>query len=174
MENTAFSYICSAAFSECLIRISYYYTHIIQDNVTRCNITPKKKINIHCRGRQLKTDIISLNSDHLQQMVNVENIFVGSNIDKPNQSATIVINKIEIFIPLKGLIDLDKELDRLKNKMNDLTSRMNSIRKKLDNKNFISKAPASVVKHEQDKFESHLENFNKLKHNYNNLSSTQI
>ena len=146
----------------------------IRNLKSELQISPKKKIDIHCRGSQLKTDIISLNSDHLQQMVNVENIFFGSNIDKPNQSATIVINKIEIFIPLKDLIDLDKELDRLKNKMNELTSRMNSIRKKLDNKNFISKAPESVVKHEQDKFDSHLENFNKLKHNYNNLSSTQI
>ena len=34
---------------------------------------------------------------------------VGSSIQKPTQSATAVIHGMELYIPLEGLVDLDKE-----------------------------------------------------------------
>ena len=104
------------------------------------------------------------------QLVNVSNIYADTKIPKPENAATIVVNNIEIFIPLTGLIDVNIELDRLKNKMQDLEKRINNVKNKLDNKNFIERAPKDVVAHEQSKYDSYLKDYNKLKTNFDNLN----
>tara|TARA_B100000902_G_C27276285_1_gene899047 strand:- start:1635 stop:1952 length:318 start_codon:yes stop_codon:yes gene_type:complete len=104
-------------------------------------------------------------------MINVDSIHTGLSLEKPEQSATSVIKNIEIFLPLKGLIDIDKELSRLEQKLHDLNSRMNNIKRKLDNENFVNKAPENVVKNEKDKYERYLNDYNKFKSNFDSLKS---
>ena len=132
-------------------------------------ISPKKRIDVFCRSDK-KGNVLLANELHLKHLLNINKIEVDSNITKPSQSATIVIKNLEIFLPLQGLIDFDKELSRLKTKMNDLESRMNNIKKKLDNENFISKAPKNVVDHEKNKYQSYMNDFEKIKSNYLNLN----
>ena len=81
------------------------------------------------------------------------------------------LNNLEIFIPLKGLIDIEKEIVRLEAKLKDLEGRLNNVKKKLDNKNFVQKAPKEIIEHEQKKHDSYLEDYNKLLENYNSLVS---
>ena len=134
-------------------------------------ISPKKEIIIHCRGDESKIKMMESNKHHLLQLVNVSSMECGTNIKKPDQSATSVISNLEIFIPLKGLIDIDKEIIRLKSKLKDLKARLNNVKKKLDNDNFVKKAPKQIIEHEQKKYNSYLEDYNKLLDNYNSISS---
>ena len=133
-------------------------------------ISTKKSIDIYCRGEKEISDVLLMNQQHLLQLVNVRNIYADTKIPKPENAATIVVNNIEIFIPLTGLIDVNIELDRLKNKMQDLEKRINNVKNKLDNKNFIERAPKDVVAHEQSKYDSYLKDYNKLKTNFDNLN----
>ena len=96
---------------------------------------------------------------------------IMENIEKPEKSSTIVINDIEIFVPLSNLIDIDKEINRLKDKIKDYEGRMNSVKKKIDNENFIKRAPKEIVVHEKNKFINYQNNYNKLKENLDNLES---
>ena len=134
-------------------------------------ISPKKEIMIYCRGEVKKTDIINSNKHHLSQLVNIKDIECGKDIKKPNHAATIVIDNLEVFLSLEGLIDIDKELVRLDAKIKDIKARLDNVKRKLDNEGFVSKAPEKVVEHEKNKYNSYLENYNKLKENYNNISS---
>ena len=70
----------------------------IRNIKTNLGISPKQKISICCRGEKFKTDILKINKNHLTQLVNVENIETGEEILKPEQSATAVIQNIEIFL----------------------------------------------------------------------------
>ena len=76
---------------------------------------------------------------------------------------------MKIFIPLANLIDVDKEIIRLEDKIKDYRGRMNSVKKKIDNINFIKRAPKQVVQHEKDKYLDYKNNFDKLKNNLDNL-----
>ena len=134
-------------------------------------ISPKKEIIIYCRGDQSKIKMMESNKHHLLQLVNVQSMECGIDIKKPAQSATSVISNLEIFIPLKGLIDIDKEVERLQTKLKDLEARLNNVKKKLDNKNFVDKAPKQIIEHEQKKYNSYLEDYNKLLDNYNSIAS---
>ena len=42
-------------------------------------------------------------------MVRVDNIILDEKLEKPKQSTTVVIGELEVFIPLSGVIDVDKD-----------------------------------------------------------------
>ncbi|SVE36894.1 uncharacterized protein METZ01_LOCUS489748, partial [marine metagenome] len=67
------------------------------------NISPKKVIKLVCRGLDNKTSIVIDNQTHLKSLVKVENIECSEEVEKPDKSATIVVNDVEFFIPLVGL-----------------------------------------------------------------------
>ena len=60
-------------------------------------------------------------------------------------------DKIEIFIPLKGIINFDKEIARLNKQVIDMNGRLSAIYKKLNNKNVIDRAPEDIIQHEKNK-----------------------
>ena len=66
-----------------------------------------------------------------------------------------MISDVEIFLPLADLIDFEKEIDRLKIKIEDIEGRLNAVKSKLDNKNFIQRAPKDIVLHEQKKYDNY-------------------
>lgn len=57
----------------------------------------------------------------------------------------------ELFIPLAGVIDLERERARLRTEIEQLEGRLRGAEKKLANENFLTKAPADVVAWEREK-----------------------
>jgi len=55
------------------------------------------------------------------------------------------VGNLEIYIPLKGLIDFDKEIGRLKKEEDRISNEIKSITVRLKDKNFTGKAPKEVV-----------------------------
>ena len=82
---------------------------------------------------------------------------VGKDIKKPDQSATAVVKKMELFVPLKGLINLEQEINRLSKRSNDLKTYMLGVENKLANESFINKAPKNIVDQEKTNY-SNLKN----------------
>ena len=104
------------------------------------SISPKKNIEIHCRGKKEILNVIKNYSANLKRMVRVDNIILDEKLEKPKQSTTVVIGELEVFIPLSGVIDVDKEEDRLNKQISNLNGRLNSVNGKLNNKNFVANA----------------------------------
>ena len=133
------------------------------------NVSPKKEAELICRGAKSKTDIIIENNKYFQSMAKIVSIESGENIEKPSQASTSVINDVEFFLPLVDLIDINVEADRLQTKIDDIAGRIQAVKNKLDNKNFISNAPSNIVKHEKNKYLSYKNDYDKLINNLNNL-----
>jgi valyl-tRNA synthetase len=133
------------------------------------NISPSKNINMHIRGQASNTDSIQNNMELMNRMIKLENLKVGKNLEKPEQSATAVVGNVEIFIPLKGLIDIDKEISRLEKQASDMNGRLSAVSKKLENKNFIDRAPKDIIEHEKNKQADYQQKLDKLKDNLHSL-----
>jgi len=133
------------------------------------NIPPSKNINIHIRGKSFNTDIIQTNMELMNRIIKLEKLIVGEDLKKPDQAATAVIDTMEIFIPLKGLIDINKEISRLEKQVLDMNGRLSAVSKKLENKNFIDRAPKDIIAHEQKKQIDYNEQLQKLQDNLNSL-----
>ncbi len=65
--------------------------------------------------------------------------------EKPEQSATGVVSDIQFFMPLKGLVDIEKEVERLKKEQEKIDGEMERLGGLLANKKFTSKAPKETV-----------------------------
>lgn len=143
----------------------------VRNMKSELSISPKKEVELICRGSDKKTKVIVDNKKYLESLIKVTKINAATKVNKPNQSATAVIQDVEIFLPLAGLIDINKEVNRLKTKIADLEGRMKSVRGKLDNANFIKRAPKEIVQHEQNKYDNYKSDYDKLVENHNSLSS---
>jgi len=95
--------------------------------------------------------------DHIKQP--------DSSFDK-NEAATTIVQGVEFFVPLSDLIDKEKERARLEKELNQLQNLERVILNKLENKNFVERAPQSVVEGEQKKLSDIRENLAKVKINY--------
>ena len=91
-------------------------------------------------------------------------------MQKPPKSAAAVIHGMELYIPLGGLVDLDKERLQLNKRKTKIEFLLSDIKKKLSNENFVSRAPEDIVKREQDKMIELKDELEKIDSNLNILT----
>jgi valyl-tRNA synthetase len=116
------------------------------------NIPYNKKIDLYLNiHEQDKLKLIEANTDYIKTMIKTKSLEVGKGIKKPEYSATAVLEGIEIFIPLKGIINISEEIARLEKKLNKINNELNVIFKKINNEDFLSRAPKDIVKKERVK-----------------------
>ena len=65
-------------------------------------------------------------------------------------------------MPVEGLIDINEEVKRLEKDLIKLKSDIDKTAKKLDNKEFLNKAPEDVIEKEKNKFEEYSFQINKI------------
>ncbi len=109
------------------------------------NIPYTKKIDLNIDNKDLnKNLVIKEFSNELIRLLKINSI----NFDKINQkekSAYIVISDTTLTIPLEGIVDTNNELKKLNNKLEKENKKLADIQNKLDNVNFIEKAPLNVI-----------------------------
>jgi valyl-tRNA synthetase len=81
---------------------------------------------------------------------------------KPQQSMSLLAGSVEIYLPLAGMLDLDKELERLDKEIAQSQQDIARVQAKLANENFVTKAKAEVVEKEREKLAAHEERLSKL------------
>lgn len=131
----------------------------------------RSKMNI--KEKQKLTAVISVSDDiefelkkHsmlLVRMANLEQLEIGRELAKPDNSACEVIGQIQAFVPLAGLIDNSVEKERQANYLKQLEAHLTIVKGKLENKNFAAKAPPHVVAMEQNREKELTEQINKIK-----------
>jgi len=89
----------------------------------------------------------------LKQLARLETITFAEELDQPEGSATAVVGDVKILLPLAGLVDLEKEKQKLTQEKQEVENYITSLEQKLSNKAFTSKAPAHVVEGMREKQE---------------------
>jgi valyl-tRNA synthetase len=95
--------------------------------------------------------VVEANRAILADLARVGALTLGADVARPPESASAVLKDAELYVPLKGLIDLDLERTRLQKEIDRLTGAIAGIDTKLANAGFIAKAPPDVVERERQK-----------------------
>jgi valyl-tRNA synthetase len=144
---------------------------IIQSHITairniqaEMNLSPKAELNIIIKPKndELAAQITSAGWIY-EKLLPVNTLQLDLKADKPKASAAAVIDGSEIYIPLEGLIDLDKERERIQKEINRLEGFRRGVVGKLSNDQFVENAPDEVVAKERQKKEDADSNLQKLK-----------
>ena len=137
---------------------------------SRMNIPPSKKIELNIKSDEEQTEFIDKNSELIIALARLDSYSAGSSVQKPSKSAAAVIHGMELYIPLGGLVDLDKERLQLNKRKTKIELLLSDIKKKLSNENFVSRAPEDIVKREQDKMIELKDELEKIDSNLNILT----
>lgn len=96
--------------------------------------------------------VFAANDAYLRALAEAEPVTIlSATAKKPENAMTVVAGGVEIYLPLKGLIDVEKETARLAKERDSLVNEIARTEGKLANENFVAKAPAEVVAKEREK-----------------------
>ena len=116
------------------------------------NIPPDKKAAVVFKTTHEKIKaLVERETAHIQALAKVDAITVDAGYVPDKTDASAVMTNLEIFIPLKGLIDTDKEKARLQKEIDKISAELEKVNKKLANENFTGRAPAAVIEKEKGK-----------------------
>ncbi|MEW6033558.1 MAG: valine--tRNA ligase [Chloroflexota bacterium] len=91
-------------------------------------------------------------------------VFPGERREAPDkETLALVLPGVEVLLPLKGVVDLDVERKRLADEVAAAEKFAGSIRSRLDDDAFCSRAPAEVVEKEREKLISATERLERLR-----------
>jgi valyl-tRNA synthetase len=106
-------------------------------------IAPHVKVEAIIRA-DLHAPLLKSYEYYLKELAKVEKLLFIDGV-APEHAAVGVYKEIEVFVPLKDLIDVAKELGRIEKEMNKIDEESEKISKKLSNESFREKAPAEVI-----------------------------
>jgi valyl-tRNA synthetase len=114
------------------------------------NISPAKAIPaIFHKGDSKDRDNIKLCEAYLSSAAKLSSTQWHAEQEPLPASATVILNQLEVHIPMADLIDTQAELQRLDKEIEKITQEATNLNKRLNNKNFVEKAPKAIVEKEQ-------------------------
>jgi len=116
------------------------------------DIKPGKAVPVLCQhGSKLDRERIERNRALLESLAKLEYITWLEDAAEAPQAATSLVGEMRQLIPLAGLIDKAAEQTRLQKNIQKLEQETARLNAKLDNENFVSRAPEAVVDKEKEK-----------------------
>lgn len=95
---------------------------------------------------------------------------IGFVTNKVENAITRTVAGISIYIPLEGLIDVEKETVRAKKEIGNLEKFILGLEGRLNDKNFVSKAPEQVIMQQQESLSKSKAQLSELKKHLASLS----
>jgi len=90
---------------------------------------------------------------------------------KPPAAATAIIDDAAVFVSLEGIIDVGQETQRLEKEIQKTSADLASVSRKLNNDDFLTKAPEAIVNKARQKHDTLLERQAKLKANLERIQA---
>ncbi len=124
---------------------------------------------VHSPDKEAR-ELLERHQDMIVKLCKLNSLQVTPPGQRPASSATSVFGNCTIFVLLKGVIDFELEQRRLNKEIAKIARELDGITKKLNNENFLLKAPQEVVQKVRQKGERLEEKRNKLQEHLGRVS----
>jgi valyl-tRNA synthetase len=128
------------------------------------NIPPKELVNLQIQvTNKAKLKIIKENEIIIKHLALIRGIsFIESKKEKARGVSNVISKEVFINLPLEGIIDIEKEKQRISNQIQELKGFIKQKENTLKNEAFLEKAPEEIVEGEKEKFKEFKERLLKL------------
>jgi valyl-tRNA synthetase len=136
------------------------------------NVPPAKRVEVvlHSQSNDALGSL-ERNRVYIESLARAGKITFQAGGEKPRASAASVVGEVEIFLPLKGLINLDEEEKRLQKEISKIGEELTRTNLKLYNEEFLHKARPEAVEKEKEKAKALAEKQAKLKEGLGRVQS---
>jgi valyl-tRNA synthetase len=134
-------------------------------------INPKDLVTVAVKAqRDKELKVLNNHSTTIVQMAKISSLQMGKSIKRPKESAVANIGRVETYVVLSGLVDVQVERQRIELALTDVEKMIRGLEGRLKNEEFLNKAPKDIVEKERKRAEE-LENRRKrLQENLRTLS----
>ncbi len=119
------------------------------------NISASTQIKAQVWCKENEQEVFEAAKPYISRMVRVEQLDIkeGDPSKIPSQSATAVISNSKIIVPLAGLIDIEKEIQRQNKKLEKLNKEKGGLEGRMKNSKFVENAPKEVIEQAKDRID---------------------
>ncbi|MFW5972242.1 MAG: valine--tRNA ligase [Bacillota bacterium] len=115
-------------------------------------VNPGKRIKAILNTPSEKKVVVDEGYDYIKDLGRLNELAVEVELEeKPEKSSTAITGGVEVILPLEGMVDIDKEIERLEKELDDVKSEIKRAEGKLANDGFVNKAPEELVQRERKK-----------------------
>ncbi len=116
------------------------------------NIPPSKAIEATLILKDKETlEILRNHFDQIRLLGRLQKVSLGEDLKRPKRAAYALAREVEIYIPLEGVIDLEKEVTPLMSEIEKIKRDFARSRTKLNSVDFLRNAPPEIVTKERIK-----------------------
>jgi valyl-tRNA synthetase len=115
-------------------------------------VPPSKSIAVilSCGSEESRT-LMKHNEGSIISLARISDLAIGMGLEKPEDASIQVAGDVQIYVPLKGLVDVEAEEQRLLKEIGKIEKDIELFTRKLANPSFVDRAPADVVAKEKEK-----------------------
>ncbi len=153
---------------------------VIMDAVTgirsirgELNISPSLELKALLKTSDGAENVLNENMTFITKLARTAEITIGQDIAVPKNAASAIKPSMEIYVPLKGIIDVDAEITRLNKEFIKTEKDLTFVKKKLANEEFMNKAPEAVVEECRVKHEDYMDKLQVIKGNIDKLKELE-
>lgn len=118
------------------------------------NVPPSKKAKIIIVPTDDKRPAMEDGKEYFKSLASASEVEIQDSKDGiPEDAVSVVIDGVELFIPLDELVDFEKEKERLNKERDKALAEIKRVEGKLNNPGFVNKAPEKLVEEEKAKKE---------------------
>ncbi len=118
------------------------------------NISPSAEIKAAIRTFSDEiTGLLKPNLHYIKRLARASDVEIAYDVKKPSDSAACIKDSMEVYVPIKGLLNIDSEIDRLNKEKARVEEAMAFVDAKLLNEDFLRRAPEEVVGKEKAKYQ---------------------
>lgn len=118
------------------------------------NANPGKKIPAVMLVADDLREVVAANDGYIKLLGGIDNLELRAmDAEKPENAMAAVVTGIEVYLPLAGLIDVEKETQRLSKELASMEKDLQRAGGKLNNAGFLAKAPEDVIAKERAKYD---------------------
>lgn len=134
------------------------------------NLSPGLEIEITVNVAEAShKELFNAYQNYFSKLAKVTTMNININGEKVAGAIAAVVRNIEIYLPLSGLVDLEKEQAKLEKQIGKLEKELSGIERKLSNDKFIQNAKPEIVEKEKDKFTEVKSKLDTIKELYESL-----
>ena len=116
---------------------------------------------------------LTSNTDTISTLTRSRKLTILQDGKCPQGAASYIFNDMEIYVPLSGLIDVEKELTKLQKQKEKLETQIKKTDAKLGNSKFLANAPDEIVAKEKGKLETLTSKMEKIKESMERLAGLE-
>jgi valyl-tRNA synthetase len=127
------------------------------------NIPPGKSLDVlvHAENETVR-QCVRANQDLIINLARLNSFDVRDDLEKPKFAATSVVKDATVYVLLEGVIDVEKEKARIEKEIAKIGRDIEATHKKLNNRDFLKKAPESVIEKARENNQNLLDKKDKL------------